>query len=224
MWGTSGAHLGYILSMYHAHFTYICMEIMLYFDPCALHCGASYTDTMNISWKYDLSSTWGKFSRLLKATLREATGRQRQPFLMHSFRHFSNKKVEIAVFCCGYQTRSTVEVAFTCLHLWHMNVNIVILARLVARLISRTYSLKNTNEQVRHYLSTSSLIARPVNGLLFLFGGLTDRFSYQTLVSLMDYSFAYNYFQKTRQLARGEGKITLSVDIRCIGISGKDGS
>ena len=31
----------------------------------------------------------------------------------------------------------------------------------------------------------------------------------------------YDHFQKTRQLARGEGKIEFSVDIRCIGTSGK---
>ena len=31
----------------------------------------------------------------------------------------------------------------------------------------------------------------------------------------------YDHFQKTRQLARGEGKIEFSVDIRCIGASGK---
>ena len=39
----------YILSMYHAHFTYISMEVMLYFDPRALRYGARYIDTMNIS-------------------------------------------------------------------------------------------------------------------------------------------------------------------------------
>ena len=32
----------YILSMYHAHFTYISMEILLHFDPTAPHCGAGY--------------------------------------------------------------------------------------------------------------------------------------------------------------------------------------
>ena len=31
----------------------------------------------------------------------------------------------------------------------------------------------------------------------------------------------YDHFQKTRQLALGEGKIEFSVDIRCIGTSGK---
>ena len=31
----------------------------------------------------------------------------------------------------------------------------------------------------------------------------------------------YDHFQKTRQLARGEGKIEFSVDVRCIGTSGK---
>ena len=31
----------------------------------------------------------------------------------------------------------------------------------------------------------------------------------------------YDHFQETRQLARGEGKIEFSVDIRCIGTSGK---
>ena len=31
----------------------------------------------------------------------------------------------------------------------------------------------------------------------------------------------YNHFQKTRQLARGEGKIGISVDTHCIGTSGK---
>ena len=31
----------------------------------------------------------------------------------------------------------------------------------------------------------------------------------------------YDHFLKTRQLARGEGKIVFSVDIRCIGTSGK---
>ena len=29
-----GAPVGYILSMYHTHFQYISMEIMLNFDPC----------------------------------------------------------------------------------------------------------------------------------------------------------------------------------------------
>ena len=37
----------------------------------------------------------------------------------------------------------------------------------------------------------------------------------------MDCSFVYDHFQKTRQLARSEGKIEFSVDIRCIGTSGK---
>ena len=31
----------------------------------------------------------------------------------------------------------------------------------------------------------------------------------------------YDHFQKMRQPARGEGKIEFSVDIRCIGTSGK---
>ena len=31
----------------------------------------------------------------------------------------------------------------------------------------------------------------------------------------------YDHFQKMRQLARGEGKIEFSLDIRCIGTSGK---
>ena len=52
----------------------------------------------------------------------------------------------------------------------------------------------------------------------FLFGSRTDDF-----VTLTDCSFVYDHFQKTRQLARGagEGKIEFSVDIRCIGTSGK---
>ena len=102
--------------MYHAHFTYSCMEIMPYFDPRAPRSGASYTYIMNISLKYYLSSTRGKLPRLLEMTLRGATARQRQPFLMHSFRYFSNKKVEIAVFCLGYQTRSMVEAQKSPLH------------------------------------------------------------------------------------------------------------
>ena len=36
----------------------------------------------------------------------------------------------------------------------------------------------------------------------------------------MNNSFVYNHFQKTWQLARGEEKIELTVDIHCIGISG----
>ena len=38
---------------------------------------------------------------------------------------------------------------------------------------------------------------------------------------LTDCSFMYDHFQKTRQLARGEGKIESSVDICCVGTSGK---
>ena len=37
----------------------------------------------------------------------------------------------------------------------------------------------------------------------------------------MSCSFVYDHFQKMRQLAQGEGKIELSVDIRCIGTSDK---
>ena len=40
-------------------------------------------------------------------------------------------------------------------------------------------------------------------------------------MSLTDYSFAHNHFQKTQQLARSEGKMILSVDICCIGTSSK---
>ena len=40
-------------------------------------------------------------------------------------------------------------------------------------------------------------------------------------MSLIHCSFVYNHFQKTRQLARGEGKIGISVDTRCIGTSAK---
>ena len=40
-------------------------------------------------------------------------------------------------------------------------------------------------------------------------------------MSLTDYSFVYHHFQKMRQLALGEGKSGFSVDIRCIGTSGK---
>lgn len=43
----------------------------------------------------------------------------------------------------------------------------------------------------------------------------------QILVSLTNCSFTYDHFQKMQQLARGERKIVLSVDIRCIGTSGK---
>ena len=49
----------------------------------------------------------------------------------------------------------------------------------------------------------------------------TDDCRCQILVSLMDCNFAYDHFQKTRQLARGKGKIELTVDIRCIGTYGK---
>ena len=40
-------------------------------------------------------------------------------------------------------------------------------------------------------------------------------------MTLTDCSFVYDHFQKTRQLARGEEKIEFSVDIHCIGTSGK---
>ena len=56
---------------------------------------------------------------------------------------------------------------------------------------------------------------------LFLFCCRTDNFRCQILLSLTDCSFAYDHFQNTQQLTRGEGKIAFSVDIRCIGISGK---
>ena len=42
-------HPEYILSMYHAHFTYISMEIMPYFDLRASRCEAGYMHTNNIS-------------------------------------------------------------------------------------------------------------------------------------------------------------------------------
>ena len=41
------------------------------------------------------------------------------------------------------------------------------------------------------------------------------------LVSLTDYSFAYDHFQKMRQLPQGKGKIVFTVDIRRIGTNSK---
>ena len=153
--------------MYHAHFTYICMEIMPYFDPRASCSGASYTYIMNISYKYDLSSTRGKLPRLLEMTLRGATACQRKPFLMHSFRYFSNKKVEIAVFCLGYQTRSMVEAQKSPLHVSFFSIRISIVSFFVL-LATRLTRYKGIfkNKHVRQYFSISSLIARPVNGCL----------------------------------------------------------
>ena len=46
----------------------------------------------------------------------------RHQYPMHSFRYFSNKMVEIAVFCCGYQTRSMVEAQKLPLHVCLFNV------------------------------------------------------------------------------------------------------
>ena len=40
-------------------------------------------------------------------------------------------------------------------------------------------------------------------------------------MSLTDCRFANNRFQKTGQLVRGQGRTEFTVDIRCIGISGK---
>ena len=156
--------------MYHAHFTYICMEIMPYFDPRASCSGASYTYIMNISYKYDLSSTRGKLPCLLEMTLRGATTCQRQPFLMHSFRYFSNKKVEIAVFCLGYQTRSMVEAQKSPLHVSFFGIGMSIVSFFGfglgwVGLGTKAFS-KTINKHVRQYFSTSSLIARPVNGCL----------------------------------------------------------
>ena len=64
-------------------------------------------------------------------TLRGATARQRQPFLMHSFRYFSNKKVEIAIFCLGYQTRSIVEAQKSPLHVSFFDIRTSIVSFLV---------------------------------------------------------------------------------------------
>ena len=105
MWGTCGVLPGYILSMYHTYFPYISMEIMLNFDLCTRRLEDSYTDNMNISQKFALSSTWGKLSRLLKVILCGATGCQRK-YLMHFFRYFSNKQEKWLFFYCGHQTRS----------------------------------------------------------------------------------------------------------------------
>ena len=82
-------------------------------------------------------------------------------------------------------------------------------------------SSKRINKHVRQYFSTSSLIARPENGLLLLSGGLTGNCRCQILLFLTKYSFVYNHFQKMRQLPRGEGKIELTADIHCIMTSGK---
>ena len=117
----------------------------------------------------------GQVARLLEMTLCGATACQRQPFLMHSFRYFSNKKVEIAIFCLDYQTRSMVESHKSPLqndkcHFWFY--------RPLGSLGTKASS-KTINKHVRQYFSTSSLIARPVNGLLFLFGSRTDDFSCQ---------------------------------------------
>ena len=80
---------------------------------------------------------------------------------------------------------------------------------------------KNINKNVWQYYSSSSLIARPLNGLLLCFVVEQTILSCQILVSSTDCSFAYDHFQKMRHLAQGQEKIELTVDIRCIGISGK---
>ena len=158
----------------------------------------------------------GQVSRLLKVTLHKATACQRQPFLIYSFRYFSSKTVETVVFCHGYQTRDMVEAQKSLLHVCFFNIIISVnTCRVIfaTRLTPYKYIFKTIDKHVRQYFSTSSLIARPVNGLLFLFGGRTDDYTCQILVSLTDCSFTYDHFQKTQQLARGERKIVLSVDI-----------
>ena len=97
MWGTCRVLPGYILSIYPAH------------------------DNMNISQKLPLSSTRGKLSRLLKVTLCGATGCQRQQCLIQFFRYFSNKQ-KIAIFCCGYRTRSMAEAQKLPLHVCFFDI------------------------------------------------------------------------------------------------------
>ena len=58
--------------------------------------------------------------------------------------------------------------------------------------------------------------------MAYIFVLLLNRgFNCQILVSLTDCSFTYDHFQKTQQLAQGQGKIEVPVNICCIGISGK---
>ena len=122
MWGTCGVLPGYILSMYHAHFPYISMEIMLNFDPHARCLEVGYTDNMNISQKLAFSSTRGKLSRLPKVILHGATGHQRQQCLMHLFQVFLQRPRKIAVFCYGYQTRSMAEAQRSPLHVCYFDI------------------------------------------------------------------------------------------------------
>ena len=100
----------------------ISMKIMLNFDPCTRCLEVGYTDNMNISQKFALSSTRGKLSRLPKVTLRGAIGHQRQQCLMHFFRHFSNDQEKMAVFCYGYQTRSMAEAQKSPLHVCFFDI------------------------------------------------------------------------------------------------------
>ena len=151
------ALLEYILSMYHAHFTYISMEIILYFDPHAPHCGASYTGSVNISQKNSYSFTLGKLSSLLKMILHWATTikRQNKQFLLSTVRHKRGISVTDSsggLFSLLAITKSDIRDSighWTC---------------------SAHLFFKNTNKHVSAHFSTSSLITntKKFNGLLLL--------------------------------------------------------
>ena len=76
-----------------------------------------------------------------------------------------------------------VEVQKSPLHVGFFDIRTSVVSFLVlsaTRLAWYKGIFKNyINKYVRQYFSTSSLIARPVNGLLFLFGSRTDDFSCQ---------------------------------------------
>ena len=83
---------------------------------------------------------------------------------------------------------------------------------------------KKTNKHTRSYFSTSSLVAYATEDLLLLFDDQPDRYGGKIWLPLTSCSSAYDRFQKLGQLARGEREIILSVDVCCIGISGKTAS
>ena len=91
----------------------------------------------------------------------------------------------------------SIEIAFACLFLWHIDMNSAIfLFNWPPGSFHIHRTSKRINKHIRQYFSTSSLIARPKNGLLLLFCGSTDNCRCQIWLSLTDCSFVYDHFRR----------------------------
>ena len=112
--------------MYHAHFTYICMDIMLNFDPRAPSCSASYTIITSISLKYDVLYL-GQIVPSSECDAKRSYSPSKTTILNAFFQVYLQQEGRKSCFRYDNQTRNMVEaqleVAFTRQFLRHLNTN-----------------------------------------------------------------------------------------------------